>query len=265
MVKLSIITINRNNAMGLQKTMDSVFCQKFSDFEYIVIDGASTDDSMAVIEKNRVSLSYWVSEPDKGIFDAMNKGIRQAKGEYCLFLNSGDYLVDERVLSDVFSLNKHEDVLTGNLIKVGDGSSIQDKGIGQSTISMYHLFVGTINHPSSFIRRALFERYGDYSLSYNVVSDWLFFVKAIGLGSATFSYIDRDVTVFDMSGVSSQSSDFYQTEKTPALKELLPPRLYADYYQLYQLRELDSLVKKNRLSKGLYKLALAFAKWLEKK
>ena len=89
-MKLSVITINYNNAEGLAKTMDSVFRQRFSDFEYIVIDGGSTDGSKDLIVNNQDKIAYWCSEKDSGIYNAMNKGIREASGEYLLFLNSGD-------------------------------------------------------------------------------------------------------------------------------------------------------------------------------
>ncbi len=89
-MKLSIITVNLNNKDGLQKTIDSVISQTFKDFEWIVIDGGSTDGSKELIEKYSDYISYWVSEPDKGIYNAMNKGIKVAKGDYLEFLNSGD-------------------------------------------------------------------------------------------------------------------------------------------------------------------------------
>ncbi|MDR2910496.1 MAG: glycosyltransferase [Bacteroidales bacterium] len=93
-MKLSIITINLNNVAGLQKTIESVVKQTFTDYEYIVIDGGSTDGSADIIKQHANKITYWVSEPDKGIYNAMNKGIRVAKGEYCLFLNSGDWLIN---------------------------------------------------------------------------------------------------------------------------------------------------------------------------
>ena len=95
-MKLSVITINLNDAEGLQKTLRSVWeRQSFTDFEHIVIDGASTDGSVEVIKKYADKLAYWVSEPDKGIYSAMNKGIVRARGEYLLFINSGDWLADD--------------------------------------------------------------------------------------------------------------------------------------------------------------------------
>ena len=99
-MKLSIITINLNNCKGLEKTIKSVISQRFTDYEFIVIDGGSDDESLECIKAHRNYIHYWVSEPDKGIYNAMNKGIAQAEGDYCLFLNSGDWLVENEQLWD---------------------------------------------------------------------------------------------------------------------------------------------------------------------
>lgn len=111
-MKLSIITVNLNNKDGLQKTIDSVISQTFKDFEWIVIDGGSTDGSKELIEKYQESISYWVSEPDSGIYNAMNKGIRIGGG-YIIFLNSGDYLFNSRSLEDSLKFCKGYDIITG--------------------------------------------------------------------------------------------------------------------------------------------------------
>lgn len=100
-MKLSIITINYNNVNGLQKTLESVFRQTCKEFEYIVVDGASEDGSKELLEQFLAKADFpfrWISEPDNGIYAAMNKGIRMAQGEYLHFLNSGDWLTDEKVV-----------------------------------------------------------------------------------------------------------------------------------------------------------------------
>ena len=123
---LSIITINRNNAAGLRKTIESVVSQTYTDFDYIIIDGASTDESVDVIKEYADRITYWVSEPDTGIYNAMNKGILKANGEYCLFLNSGDWLYDNDVLNDVFSISPTEDIVYGNDVFIGANVTILD-------------------------------------------------------------------------------------------------------------------------------------------
>src|SRR5512145_3080868 len=93
--RISIITVNLNNSIGLERTISSVVNQNFCDFEYIIIDGARTEGRLNVIKRYNERLKFWISEPDKGIYDAMNKGLLKATGDYLLFLNSGDFLYDK--------------------------------------------------------------------------------------------------------------------------------------------------------------------------
>ena len=130
-LKLSIITINYNNAAGLKKTLDSVASQTCTDFEHIIVDGASTDGSVDIIREYENTLASclsplasrlkWLSESDTGVYNAMNKGIKLAKGEYLLFLNSGDYLVEESVLDKVFANDCVADILCSRC-------NVSDKG-----------------------------------------------------------------------------------------------------------------------------------------
>src|SRR5436190_11669530 len=121
-MKLSIITINYNNAAGLRETIRSVAEQTWKGFEYIIIDGGSTDDSIGFIQQYQRELTYWVSEPDRGVFHAMNKGISKAHGEYLLMLNSGDTISDKHVLKQVFEKDKPcEDILYGDVLRESKG------------------------------------------------------------------------------------------------------------------------------------------------
>ena len=113
-MKLSVITINFNNRDGLRKTIESVVNQTFKDFEYIIIDGGSTDGSVDVIKEYADRIDYWVSEPDKGIYNAMNKGIDVAKGEYCIFMNSGDCFYVNDVYENVFRELDGVDIIIGD-------------------------------------------------------------------------------------------------------------------------------------------------------
>ncbi|MBT8324244.1 MAG: glycosyltransferase, partial [Winogradskyella sp.] len=114
-LKLSIITVNFNNAEGLKKTVDSVTAQTWKDFEYIIIDGSSTDGSTEVIKANKNIIDRWVSEPDEGVYQAMNKGISMANGEYLLFLNSGDHFYKDDVLEKFHKELKEQDLIYFNL------------------------------------------------------------------------------------------------------------------------------------------------------
>ena len=151
-MKLSIITVNLNNRDGLQKTIDSVISQTFKDFEWIEIDGGSTDGSKELIEQYAEHFSYWVSEPDKGIYNAMNKGIKVAKGKYLLFLNSGDGLCDEAVIDDFYSFDAAEDVIAGNII-VDDSIYNVRFSPDEQEIDYQFMCDSTVLHPSSFIKK----------------------------------------------------------------------------------------------------------------
>ena len=158
MQKLSIITVNLNNAIGLRKTIESVVNQTFTDFEYIIIDGGSTDGSVDVIREYSEKITYWVNEPDKGIYNAMNKGIKIAKGEYLQFLNSGDFLIDNRVLKSIFDLERNEDVLYGEAV-LGDNLEKKIKFPPSPKIIDHEYFwTNTLTHQSTLIKRTLFNR-----------------------------------------------------------------------------------------------------------
>jgi glycosyltransferase involved in cell wall biosynthesis len=204
---LTIITINYNNKSGLQKTMQSVFEQTYNDIEYIIIDGKSTDGSKEYIEKNTSKISYWVSELDKGIYNAMNKGIDNATGDYLLFLNSGDCLVQNDIIEKVNAkLTDGLDIYYGNLNFVSNNSIKLMEYPKKPKFSFFYNG-GYIPHPSSFIKKRLFEEVvGYYDEDYIIIGDWDFFIKAICKYNASYKYVDLTVTNFDINGLSSDAS-----------------------------------------------------------
>jgi len=234
--KLSIITINYNNVQGLKKTMESVFCQISKDFEYIVIDGGSIDKSVEIIQQfnsrwlsgSSIPKFIWISENDTGIYNAMNKGIRMAKGEYVQFLNSGDTLVDSDVTEKMLSKVLDTPIYYGNKIKIfPDGRILYNKEI--PNISMLTFFTGTLNHATAYIKKDLFEKYGYYDENFKIVSDWKFYLIAVGLNNETVKYIDVDLVYFDMSGISSTNTTLTKEERRKVLTELLPASILKDY------------------------------------
>lgn len=234
-MRLSIVTINRNNASGLDKTMQSVAAQTFKEFEYIVIDGASTDSSVEVIKKYEPQLTRlkWVTEPDTGIYNAMNKGLRMVTGDYIQILNSADCLasddVTERMLAEL-ERQGCPSILYGNMVKCfPDGHKMVDKCFGGQEITMLGMFTGTLNHDPAYIRRDLFEKYGYYDESLKIVSDWKWYLQAIILGGEKPQYVDMDVTLFDMTGISETNKALDKAERKQVLEQLFPKALLADY------------------------------------
>ena len=221
-MKLSIITVNYNDAKGLQRTIESVLCQTFRDYEFIVIDGGSTDGSVEVIKKYEKHIDCWVSEQDGGIYPGMNKGLRQAKGEYVNFMNGGDCYHSSDVLEKIFSLDTDADIITG----AHAGSP--HPNVGRNGISMYDLYTGAVDHQASFIRRELAMRH-PYDERYKIVSDWKFFIEALISDNCSFYYTDTIVVDVDMGGISNTNSELDRKERQSVLKELFPERVLNDY------------------------------------
>ena len=245
MIKLSIITINYNNKNGLQKTIDSVISQSYKDFEWIIIDGGSTDGSKELIEQYSQYITYWVSEPDNGIYHAMNKGILRAKGKYLQFLNSGDAFHSNNILYDIFIINSYnDDIITGSIITNGKIT----RGIGYKDISLNDFFYNSVYHPSTFIKKSLFYEYGFYDENFKISSDWLFFIKTIILGNATVIYIDKPLIDFDSNGISTINSNLKIEEKSKIIKKLFPPRILKDYSFI----ENEFRITENKFTKAIY-------------
>ena len=300
-MKLSIITINYNNAEGLRRTLASVAAQTYHDIEHIIIDGGSTDGSVDVIReyaedqtsniKHHTShIVKWLSEPDKGIYNAMNHGIEIALGrrivnedhtsnithntsqeslndnrstlneslsDYIQILNSGDLLaspdVTERMVNALHSftrstLNDKIDVpiLYGNMIKKDytTGKIIGKSGVVEYSLRNY--YSSTMNHDCCYIRRDLFDIYGLYDENLKIVSDWKWFLQAIGLGNVKPKYVDIDVTIFDASGVSETNLELRNKERRRVLAELLPPAVLEDYdAHAFEIEQMNRLRRRH--------------------
>lgn len=209
-MKLSVITINYNNIGGLKKTIDSVISQSCPDFEYIIVDGASSDGGAEYV-KEIGGISYpfdlkLVCEKDTGIYNAMNKGLRMAHGEYVLMLNSGDYLVDEHVIERMMPELDGTDIVQGNNIEERANGVYRNRGYGKSDIDLFDIMKGHFLHQSSFCRRDLFERYGYFDESYKMSADTKFFMICLGQKDSSFKYVDIDVVNYDMSGISAEKN-----------------------------------------------------------
>lgn len=215
-MKLSIITVNLNNISGLKKTIESIVSQTFHDFEWIVIDGGSIDGSKELIEQYADHFAYWVSEPDKGIYNAMNKGIKKAHGEYLQFLNSGDWLSDENVLQDFAKAGFAADIVDGDIHLIYDNREV-DASAPERVDFNYMVHHGTIWHPCAFIKKALFEKCGYYNEEYRIISDWEFFMKSVIVHGASYDHFKRIVACFPVDGISATND----TEQIEGVRESL--------------------------------------------
>lgn len=266
-MKLSIVTINYNDARGLQKTLDSVARQTVLSLssslsfqlEHIVIDGGSSDNSVDVI-KQYSHVSRWISERDKGVYNAMNKGIRLATGDYIQILNAGDILAAPDVLARMYdaliaysqsSLASMPEILYGNMLKTQDGIHVYRDNCGRyngTPESFLYFYRGTLNHDCAWIKRTLFnpvgvdvnvgvqKSFGLYDEDMRICSDWKWYVDAIALGGIKPVYVNVDVTVFDMNGISEsggKNRDIIQKERRDYLEQILPASVLRDYDEFH--------------------------------
>lgn len=242
-MNLTIITVNLNNMSGLKMTIDSVVSQTFRDFEWIVIDGGSTDGSKELIEQYADNFAYWVSEPDKGIYNAMNKGIKVAQGEYLQFLNSGDWLCDETALERCFAHKFSADFAYGNLYFALDGKEV-GRCFQPKKLTFRVLLESTILHSPTFIRREVIAN-ELYDESLRIVSDWKFFLRQ-ALRNRTFEYIDEFVTFFDTSGISATNKVLDRMEREKVIREEVSSLIVVDYknMDIMEARLNETRVKK---------------------
>lgn len=257
-MKLSIITVNLNNRDGLQKTIDSVISQTFQDFEWIVIDGGSTDGSKELIEQYAEHFAYWVSEPDKGIYNAMNKGIKVAKGEYLQFLNSGDWLWDSNVLQKVFSNNFDGEILYGDIALVQDSEPVSIRKFNNQLrfSSLYELSLG---HQSSFIQTKLLKE-EPYDENYKIASDYKFFIRK-AIEGKIFQHVDVVIACFDMSGFSNTNLDLTEFERVSIGESEIPALVLSDCKDIFNQRFDWQLVsfQEYRHKRKLYHQILTFS------
>ncbi len=259
MIKLSVITINLNNKPGLIKTMESVFSQSEKAFEYIVIDGNSNDGSKEDIQKYDKQITHWRSEPDTGIYNAMNKAIKLAKGEYLLFLNSGDYLESANTLEHVFKQLHTEDIVYGNMIIDRGGKFIQ--GISPEHLEFEEMIRGTLWHPVSFIKKELFDKYGLYNEKYKIISDYEFFLRTIFIEKVSIRHINVFISVFNTEGMGSSPNyiKIHEQERYEVQTKLFHPEIVASAMRFSNMKRSKPEVIYNFIKTKPFLLSMARA------
>jgi glycosyltransferase involved in cell wall biosynthesis len=264
--KLSVVTINFNNKSGLINTFESINNQSWQEFEYIVIDGYSSDGEKELIQKNE-RINYWVSEKDNGVYSAMNKAIKVANGEYVIFMNSGDIFFDNDVLIKAEKYFKDgTGILYGNTFCVKNNIHIKDE-IPPNKLSFNFFYNAGLIHQSCFIKRDLFEKTFFYNELYKICSDWEFFIYAICAKNESYLYIDEFISIYDLSGISSdpRNLELYFSERELTFEKYFPAMIddYRDLKQLDDKRIRNMIYIKNfnipwKILKGLSKVLLLF-------
>ena len=291
--------------------MESVAAQTYRDFEHIIVDGRSTDGSVEIIREyadseairlkgykaNKVSetspndlifsspnslptqVVRWISEKDNGIYDAQNKGITMAKGDYCYFLNAGDTFCADDVLERIFSPNNllasspHHlitapDIIYGNEVIVDGACKAVGVARGVENPSFLDLYNSCMKHQASFIRRELFDRYGTYDDTMRMDADWDWFLRVIGFNDVTLEYRNVDIAYFEANGYSYTHPEVERQETEIILNRYMPSQLMQQDYELFSrytyLKHADKQPLLRFCMRVVMKLAKILHKWQSK-
>lgn len=257
-MKVSIITINRNNLAGLEATYQSIVSQTYKDFEWIVVDGGSTEGDRDFLELHADEIAWWCSEPDSGVYNAQNKGITHASGEWMIFMNSGDTFHDEAVLECVFTHEHSADILYGDWIWVYEDGRTEEKS-APKTISLHGIYQDNICHQAMFIRSSVMKS-SPYDESYKIYADWAKWIE-LTLKKCRFEYLPLYVCNFSLGGMSSDMDSakselnlMRQKELSPAIMETIKPMCMEGAHEL--TREVGLLVQQRKTYRRIIRFAL---------
>jgi len=224
-MKISIVTINYNNLSGLKKTRDSVISQTYKDYEWIVIDGGSTDGAKEFLQEHSSEMSYWCSERDKGVYNALNKGTQHVTGDYIICMNSGDFFYDEYVLEHVCGEKLTADVVYGDWVQLYEDGHTNNL-YGPKTFSLHFICKWNLSHQAIFARADIMKN-SPYDERYDVIADWAKWVE-LTLKKCTFQYVPYNICYFAMGGLSCTSNRIdeeikmlRETEMSPAIMETM--------------------------------------------
>ncbi len=236
-MKISVITVSFNNKNELEKTIQSVVNQSYKNIEYIIFDGGSSDGSKEILEKYSDKISFWASEKDNGIFNAMNKGIVKSSGEFIIFLNSGDTFYENTTLENaVKSFDTTHQIYYGNVIRIRkDRESFRTY---PEVLDFSYFYNGSLCHQATFIKRQLFFDYFLYNENYKIAADWEFFIYTICKENIPYKYINQTICYYDFNGISSTGkyAEIHQQEKNETLQKYFPT-FVNDYKSVAKLNE----------------------------
>lgn len=224
--KYSIVTVTYNNAHGLRRTLDSIRALKDASYEVIIVDGKSSDDTPAVIDANKDIITRCVSEKDNGVYDAMNKGIRMAMGDYVVFMNAGDCFASADTLSVV-------DALDGDII-LGSAAYGDDSRIIPEVMSLYDVLSIGINHQSAYYRRDIISRY-PFDLKYRIIADMKSVVEPMAREKIAVTCTPKVLSVCEGGGMSKRQWREIKTERDAIVAEVVEPFYRSDYQRMVRL------------------------------
>jgi glycosyltransferase involved in cell wall biosynthesis len=212
----SVITINYNNLNGIKRTVESVINQTFESVDFIIIDGGSTDGSKEYIEKYSEYFDYWLSESDSGVYHAMNKGWKQAKGKYCIFMNSGDIFANPEVLYKAYL---EIDIACGVIYGCHLWGSINGERWNPKKDFKFReiMTVTPISHQATFIKRSQLEKVGGFKEQYKIIADWGVLIDSM-LSMTKLQKIQLDICIAEEPGESNVINEIIEKERIKYLK-----------------------------------------------
>lgn len=211
-MKISIITVCFNSAITLEKTILSVSDQTYKNIEYIIVDGNSKDDTVEIIKKHESTISKWISEPDKGLYDAMNKGLAMATGDVIGILNSDDTFYSTNVISEIAEFHTKNDIEAsiGNIVQHNDFGKIIRFYSSKNWIPE-KLKIGFMPpHPSIFFKAGLFEKFENYKLDFKIGADYELITRFFLRHKVIWKYSGITTTAMLVGGLSSSGTSSYK-------------------------------------------------------
>ena len=240
---ISIITVCYNEP-NLEAPCESVVAQTEQNFEWIVVDGGSDINTQRIWQQYRHRINKFVSEKDSGIYNAMNKGIRMATGEYLLFLNAGDSLEDAEVINNVIKMKLDRDIVYGDVRPVGrgDGKRVQTF---PDFIEKSYWIRHTICHNATFIKKSLFDEFGLYDETLRIAADWKKWLELFLLRKCSYKHIPITVTRFDENGISTDPKRRWLLMKEREM-------ILKDYFSPKETKQEENRVKYNNAWERLF-------------
>lgn len=219
--KFSIITICCNEEKSIRKTCESVISQTFDSFEWIIIDGQSTDNTLIILQEYSSKITHLISEPDTGIYDAMNKGINLSKGDYLIFLNGGDYFFSKEALHKA-TIYPEADIMYGDIM-LSQGKEKKHIKKLPDVLPPKFLLNNMLPHQSSFVRRSVIVKYGSYDTSFKIAGDYDLFVRLLYIHKASYFHIPHVIAVFKTDGIScDKSMRFLRKKESHRVRKKIP-------------------------------------------
>lgn len=265
MLKFSVISVTKNNLSALLHTVQSVRAQHNAMVELIIVDGNSTDGTKAWLQ-TEAAADYWLSEPDIGIYDAMNKGVCLATGDYVIFLNAGDSFSSADVLERVAALHPVADILCGTTVLLNELRNVKP---APESITLKTLFCSALCHQAVFTRTSLLKAM-PFDTSLKWVADRKFFLQALVFGNSSYFPMRINIVDYDVHGTSANNRLGSEQEFLKVLQELLPPRIMDDYARAswgpyYKMTPYDSFyftLKCRRYGSVVYRLNILLLKFI---